>query len=250
MAIKKRHGLFALEQTYGSLTDAEPIGWRAISFEHAFSNQAREANHLDPQVSPSVQVEITQPGIYRITYEQIIATNPFFAGTHLEDLALTRAGKPIPIRIGSDIAKSSKTFGPGWYVDFFADIEFSLYSDISVYQLIVNQKLAKRITPIANTSPFVPQLIAEHSAVVQRNQNNEYSFASQLPDPWYDTQLIALEKAESFDFQFEVSHLIANKSARLRVSGYGVTDFPQDQDHHLRFYINQKIFGRMVGRWS
>ena len=129
---KKRHGSFAIKQTYGSLTQVETIGWNAISSEHALASQARGAAYLGLQTTPSVEVKIRQSGFHRITYEQIIATNPHFAGTYLDDLALTHRGQPVPIRIASNGAVGSRTFGPGWYVDFLGETEFNLYSDVTV----------------------------------------------------------------------------------------------------------------------
>lgn len=245
---KNRHGSFDLGTSYGHKTHLEQVPWPVIAREHERANIARKAVSSNMPPEAKLQVIIRQKGMYRLTYEDIVSKNPQFDGIPLGDLAMTRKNMPVPIRVStSDKSASEGVFGPGWVLDFFGEPEFSLYTDTTLYHLVANQRMATRITSSAPSSAFVPFVNETYTARFERRQDENYSFASPLTDPWFDSQLLALEEPASFEYSFDIANHTPGTLGQLHIEGYGVTDFPADTDHHLRLYLNQVYLGEWYG---
>ncbi len=71
--------------------------------------------------------------------------------------------------------------------------------------------------------------------------NNQKSYATSAPgnDPWYDTDMLVYTTSKSWNFPFQVNGLAdPTAPANLKLVVWGVTDWPQNPDHHLVVSVN------------
>ena len=240
-----RHGSFEMNRSYGAKPQMEAINWSNIAYEHQLADT--QNRNFGQTGAPKATIWVSQPGLQRVSFESLQAAGVDFSGMAAEDLALTSKGRPVPIRVASGNAKGQFFFGPGWYVEFIGENEFSLYSDRTAYHLTGNARLAARIAEAPAFKPFTPRPVDHYRAGYERFENREYGFNSPFQDPWFDTQFLALEEPKAFEFEFQLNHLKAGFGAQLNLKAYGVTNFPIENDHHLQFYLNGFWLGEWVG---
>ncbi len=179
--VTRLHGPFAAGEAHGQRVNKEAIDWAAIQLENEtlaaerasvaraalapVNNATQSANLVQRVVTwtgnlinvalgrpvasvqtaaaayPAVDLRVNQDGIYRVTYEQLLAaTGANFAGANAADLALSTANGSVPIYVaGGD------SFGPGSYFEFYGQGLDTLYTDTNVYKLEVNAASAQRI---------------------------------------------------------------------------------------------------------
>jgi len=244
---RNRSEEFYFEKTYGSRPEAELIPWEAIGSEHRRAENS-EGSYNRNWDADRVQLLVKTEGIQRVTYEDLVSAGVEWNGVDARSLAITKNGTPIAIRVSSSKASAgfgNNAFGPGWSIDFLGTVDFSLYSDCTPYLLSLDQTKALRMSSISQDQRFSSLQTTHYFATVTNQENKEYSFASPLQDPWYQAQLLAVGQPTSYTQNFTVEETLKSIPANLEIVGYGLTDFPAELDHHLRFFIN----GTFVGEW-
>jgi hypothetical protein len=241
-AISRFHGPFAVNKPYGSKDFAfDAIDWRAIrsehearKLEHRGRRIAKQALTTTPNDFGTVHLLVEEDGVYRVTYEQLIAAGLDLAGAPRSFIALTNLGEPVPIHI-----ESRGIFGPGSYFEFIGESIKTLYTQTNVYTVQVDRQLAQRIEVVRNSvrpwDPVAPYYL--ETTTMEREL--AYSPLAANGDPWYDTFILAFTSPASASFDFELDdHLVGAAPVEMFVSLWGFTGWPQSPDHHVVVDVN------------
>ncbi|HEX4955148.1 MAG TPA: C25 family cysteine peptidase [Thermoanaerobaculia bacterium] len=237
------HGPFELGRRAGSALAGSTLAtldWPAIRAELAERTLATRG--AGAGVSRAVDLRIDREGVYRIRYEDLLAAGFDFGGTVAANLALTERGVPVPIRVvtpGGESAKAAPqpTFGPGSYVELYAQGLDTLYTRTNVYRLEANPTAALR----TGRDPRAPGAVSEpfYFDTVRIERDREYSFGTPNGDPWYDTRMLVFTSPGSWSFDLPVDgYLPGAAPVTLAVDLWGSTDWPASPDHHVRLLVN------------
>lgn len=248
---RQSHGPFEREKAYGGSQPISTIDWAAIRQQHEYQrnlrrNEARGVLRNTNQLSArKLYVKTQETGVYRLTYEALLEAGFDMKNLDLRALALTLDGQPVPIYIGSEKGQAFETaFGPGSYIAFLADAHESLYSKTNVYLLEVNPAAAQRMAVIRSGANQDTKVVTEHRKTQKEEPENLYSFSSPNGDPWFAERLLAWNQPLVHEVTLWVDNLAnGNTPSELFIDMWGVTDWPSDQDHHVKVYFN----GVMVG---
>ena len=233
-----RHGPFFLGEAYGSREEDSKVDWSAIGKERNQADAARQAALRPglaalPDNPTALTLKVTQSGLYRVTYEQLKAAGLELRGVALTKVALTNQGKAIPIYV-----KGARAFGSGAYIEFYGEALDTLYTNANIYTLQITQSAAPRI-PVRNQVPnrrIQPPASYIHTLTV----NNQKAFANYAPgkDPWYDKEMLVFTAPKTWDYTFQVEGLVASSAATVELSVWGITNWPQGNDHHMQVSVN------------
>ena len=187
-----------------------------------------------PTVPPApalkiADLQVNQTGIYRLTYEDLLASGLDLAGQPAADLAITSNGQPVQIAVsGPD------SFGPGSTIEFFGKALNTLYTDTNVYTLWVDQSAALRV----NVDPLAPddslQAVPFYMETALVDINQTYTTIATSGDPWYNTRVLTYKTSRSWNFPITVDHsLPAAAPASLWLDVWGGTSYTGSPDHHV-----------------
>jgi fimbrial isopeptide formation D2 family protein len=228
----RRHGPFGLGEAYGAQVEADRIDWSAI--------RAEDAVALQPDLSAAIgnltgiNMKVRQSGLYRVTYETLKTAGLDLTGVLPTRIQLTNRGQAVPIYV-----KSGLQFGPGAYIEFHGQALDTLYTDTNIYMLQVSQTISSLI-PLVNVPPArAVTPLGTYAETLNLERQRAYANYAPGADPWYDTSMLAYKTSKSWDFPFQVDGLANSSStAALELVVWGVTDWPQNPDHHLIVSLN------------
>ena len=177
---------------------------------------------------------VSQTGIQRLSYADLLAAGLTLSGQPAADLAVRMNGNPVPI-----LVSGASTFGPGSTIEFYGQALDTLYTNTNVYTLWVDHASALRVnedTTPANSSATPASYYMETALV---NHNNAYDELSTTGDPWYDTRMVAYTSSLNWNYPLSVDHYQAGAAtASLQVNVYGGTDYLGEPDHHMVTSLN------------
>ena len=177
---------------------------------------------------------VNQTGIYRLTYEDLLAGGLDLLGQPAADIALTMQGAVVPITVSG-----TETFGPGSMIEFYGQAVDSLYTTTNVYTLWVDRAKAMRIQEDASVADPASQAVAYYMETALVNQDKKYDPLSTTGDPWYNTRMVVYTAAKSWNYAVSVDHYMAGAaSTSLWVDVYGGSDFAGSPDHHVVVKFN------------
>lgn len=234
----QRHGPFAVGRKHGfdAVAAAKPINWAAIHAENEQTERQTQSlmRTISAAKSPDALLWVTQPGVQRITFNELQAAGANFSGVAIADLALTDDGKKQP-RYVID-ANNNGRFDSGDTLEFLGEVTPTLYSARNAYRLSVDRNgVSEANSKSLDPKDAVPGVF-DHTLKVE--QQRAYSFAAPGNDPWYDQWLFAYTSPVSLERTFDLPGY-AGGEARLTLRHWGVTDWPGDApDHHLIVKIN------------
>jgi uncharacterized repeat protein (TIGR01451 family) len=250
------HGPFEVGQAYGERLESDPIDHAAIAREvnqKAAARQAelrkemkllavalRESTPALPQGSQltnTVNILVDQTGIQRVTYEALRDAGLDLNGVPAVKVAVMNRGQVVPIHV-----EARGKFGPGSYLEFYGEALDTLYTDTNVYTVqVINNSLGNdgRVSqanqPVNNRAQSVPSYL--DTLVV----NEQRTFVNYAPgnDNWYHTSMMVYTTPKSWNFPFTITGLADGTAATsLELVVWGVTDWPESPDHHLRVSVN------------
>lgn len=253
-------GPFALDQHYGA-RDVQPrrIDWASIRAKRATGTKSalaatstrsatafaasdpvtvtRSSRRRGRRQVGSVDLHVDRDGIQRVTYEQLRDAGLDLAGVPARQLRLSNRGKSVPLYVPGG---SRTRFGPGRYLEFVGEALDTLYTGTNVYRVGTRGPRRSRVrTDRTPASPFAAA--ADHYLeTVEVDRERDYAFGAPNGDPWYDTRMLAFEnKPKEFSFDVLIDAIAAGgDSATLRVDTWGMTSWPQADDHHLEVFFN------------
>jgi len=234
----QRHGPFAVGRKHGfdAVTAAQPIKWAAIHAENEQTQRQTQSlmRTFSAAGTPDALLWVTQPGVQRITFNELQAAGANFSGVAIADLALTDAGKKQP-RYVID-ANNNGQFDSGDTLEFLGEVTQTLYSARNAYRLSVGRNGVSEANSLSLDPKNAASGVFSHEVKVE--QQRAYSFAAPGNDPWYDQWLFAYTSPVSLERTFDLPGY-AGGEARLTLRHWGVTDWPGDApDHHLIVKVN------------
>lgn len=186
-------------------------------------------------VSLPHNILVSQSGMYRVTYEELLAAGVDLTGKKASDIALTQRGEPVPV-----LVQSGRTFGPGAYIEFYGQSLDSLYTHTNVYQIQINKKLAQRISSVNATSAS-EMPTTYYMENLRHAPNLSYNVASPTPDPWYFALMYTFTTPKSWDYTFELDQYLPGVApVSLTLDVYGGNSYYQNPDHHIQVLVNSQ----------
>jgi len=189
----------------------------------------------------------TQQGMHRITYEQLFNDHgvDLFDARHGR-FALTHAGQPVPIRtIGRDNRKAR--FGPGGYIEFYADSVDSLYTESRTFTLHSDRTkrvdfIKQRLDRFRSSDGFASEY--QQSRLIEEDTLYDFLSPSES-DPWHFGQVFSNSPGDLDTTEVAIDlDEVADGFADIEVEVYGIstvtTEFP---DHHYYARVNGEIVG-------
>lgn len=178
---------------------------------------------------------VSQSGLYRISYEDLLASGIELYGQPAADIAVTFKGVPLAISVFS-----AELFGPGSYLEFYGQAAESLYTDTNVYTLWVDRAAALRIAedttlpaPDAAAVPFYME-----TNLVDRNIG--YDSLSTTGDPWFNARMVVFTTPKTWSYPISIDHYVTDAAPVTLVVGlYGGTDYISSPDHHVVVSLNE-----------
>lgn len=193
---------------------------------------------------------VSESGMQRVTYQELLDSGANLRGLRTRKMNITVDGDSVPMRIVGQQSGSQRFFGPGAYIEFYAESADSLYSEEKAYTLHFMSNRELRDTPpksIRNdkTKTDVTANASNtylHTTVVE--QDNYYDFAApSRTDPWHFGQNYSIFPTPSYDFQLE-DVVSGTGVATLEAQMYGLLDFQiEGNDHHYEVLVNGLILG-------
>ena len=241
----KRQGPFSIGELHGRVVAPQKIEWAPLQAEMQAALEPRGPRAALQVAPPSgVRLLVDRDGLYRVSHEALAAAGFDFTGTPIDQLAVTLRGKPVPVRMSGSSAKGRSDWGAGRFLEFFGSAAPSLETDSNVYLLSVDRAKALRMSEDSTTPQGAPA--ASYVERVRLARNRDYSFASPIADPWFDTRMLTFRSPNRFDFDLAADHSLSSTGAALAVRMWGVTDWPAAPDHHVRVSINGTAVGEQI----
>lgn len=192
-----------------------------------------------------VNLLTSETGMQRVTYEYLRDAGADLAGIKHRTFGLTRndsAKTPVEIYIKGQDKQFGKTntFGPGAYIDFYAQQNDSLYTDQIAYTLTIGDRAKvlrmNKVKPRFNKRAAISS-VYQHTQIVE--ENNVYdSLAPSFKDPWHYGFTISARATSPYNFTLDN---VANGSntASVEVEMFGLLDYAfEGNDHHYEVLIN------------
>ncbi|MDX1745194.1 MAG: GEVED domain-containing protein, partial [Halobacteriales archaeon] len=195
------------------------------------------------ETGPLTHVAVTEPGIQRVTYEDLRDGGLDLTGVVGREIAVTWRGEPVPRWIDG-----SGRFGPGSAIEFLGQPprgDDALYIDSALYQISVDPTLVREATTIGKGKVRWPSEGYWRESVVDRPR--KYHSQSPTGDPWIERWVVATSGSPttvSLDLPVEGSILEA--SPRLMLSLGTITDLQPLtggdgallDEHHVEVSVN------------
>ena len=239
---ERRHGPYQLGNFYGQPVTAQSVDWQTVQIEQLESTfhdrevRAVSAQAAAPGNSAVYEFHVDTTGLYRVTYEDLLAAGLNLKGVPVSQIALTNRAIGVPIRV--EAGTTPGVFGPGGFIEFLGESIDTLYTTVNVYRLEIDPTKAVRVRTV-DLLPPAGDAPTSYPAKTLIEENREYSFASPNGDPWFDTPLLAFTSPLTHSLTIPVDHLVGNGPATLYVNLWGVTDWETvAPDHHVVIALN------------
>jgi Peptidase family C25 len=241
---KNRKGPFTIEAgPAGRSPQTDPIDWVSVNAAHQAEEQWRgrsemrlasaAATKAAPDKDVALDLSVSQDGLYRVTYEDLLAAGFNLGKAKAGDLALRSGGASVPMRV----VAAKEHFGAGSYLEFHGRALDTLYTSTNIYRLTLDKKTGARADLDARVADAATPAATSYQATVRVEREREYGFSAPNGDPWYDTLFQGFPGGTSADFALTADQVVAG-SAQLRVDLWGMTDWPAAPDHHVKLRWN------------
>lgn len=183
-----------------------------------------------------------QAGMHRIGYAELLAAGADLGGLKHNKFGLFSQGQWVPIRTKGQnkSAGAPNRFGPGGYIEFYAEATDNLYTNQRAYTLTyldsnrirMRSERAKPDNNVASVAEYT------HTQKVEEERYYDY-LAPSTNDPWHYGRLLARNGSDpSTEVDVELDNLVGNTAA-MDVNVYGILDIPSDvNDHHIVASMN------------
>ncbi len=194
-------------------------------------NVVAQVSALTPQ--SLLDMKVTQKGVYRVNYSDILSLGIDLAGIDINQLALMSNGRKIPLRIVTD---NQTTIGTNSYIEFVGVGQEHIYQQGTIYSLIFGNKLAvSEQLQVVNTGTPVESSFL-HTEIY--DDNVEYSFGSPIDDPWYAKRILAIGTLKTANLDFNIINGVSEGTTTIELNVWGGTDYEQYNDHHVIYELD------------
>ena len=180
----------------------------------------------------------TEPGLNRVTYEQLAEQGVDLDGVSVETLGLMHDGEAFPRFV--DDQDSNGVFGPGDFIDFIAEDVYNRYTNEAVYTLHIDSSTVEPITNISsNISDNNPEPVNKGQVTFSMEEKNAYSITTpNLDDPFYMDFLQATSSPVRKAYNIDLPNLASDSddlTISVRISGSSNTEETIDHSVVVRF---------------
>ena len=195
---------------------------------------------------PLVNLLTAEAGMQRISYQALADAGADLAGQRHNRFALTVGGEPVAVRTkGQDkqFGKPGK-FGPGGYIEFYAEAANSQYTEQVAYTLHLDKGLRRSIGKQKLKFKQNQGSVSEYQHTALIEQNLYYDFmAPSKTDPWHYGQVFGAGAMQGPSYSFELDE-VSDGSADFSVEVFGIIDLPgESNDHHVEIVVNGTAIG-------
>jgi len=191
-------------------------------------------------------------GMHRITYEALLEQGADLSGVKTRRIGLSVNGGPVAVLAkGQDIEFGRRSeFGPGGYIEFYAEASDSQYSDEQIFTVhsLSNQEIRngqrKLIRTSRNPVDLNAAISSEYIHTSVEHSDNTYSFTSPIAnDPWHFGFTVSVRPTPIYTFNLE-NIVGGSDNAKLDVEMMGFVDLPiEGNDHHYEVLVNGNLIG-------
>jgi hypothetical protein len=194
----------------------------------------------------------SEKGMHRISYQQLDQAGADLSGLKARRIGLSLNGEPVAVLAkGQDRANGSTgVFGPGAYIEFYAELADSLYTQKQVFTVhyLSNAEIreGKRvlIRPERARVNLTQSLAQTYDYTATIHENNTYSFVSpSSTDPWHFGTTFSFRPTPTYTFT--LSDVVGGSAtAKVDAEIYGFVDFDiEGNDHHFDAEVNGIAIG-------
>ncbi|MCC6133349.1 MAG: hypothetical protein IT186_25745 [Acidobacteria bacterium] len=247
---RKKHGPFEFGKPYGKKVSPAKTDWAGIGAGRDRNQRAQDALARAEIASGKRPLKayllVRSDGLYRVTYEALLAAGFDFGNVQADQLALLNKGVAVPIEVTplsnpGSVGGADKKFGPGSAIHFYGRAEKSLYTYDNVYTLLVDKNSAARIVNDQTPPSLTGVIPASYLETVTVERARNYDELTPMSDPWYDTRMFTYTNTVSADFPITLDAIASSSGATLSATYYGVTSWPASPDHHMELRLNGQL---------
>lgn len=192
--------------------------------------------------STVLKVVVKERGLYALTYTDLQAAGlPVDTlDPHTLQISYGASFQPVPIIVEGE---GDGSFDVGDRVLFYAEPEFSRYTDEDVYFLSDNQPTPPRMTSRSGNPQGLPAGVAWRTAHAEANNLYEPLYPGYNGDHWYWSELRQPDKTAATYSLVLASPWNGGPNATLTVWLRGTTNPSQNPDHKVRVQVNGSTVG-------
>jgi subtilisin-like proprotein convertase family protein len=237
---RRPHGPFKVGEVAGVEPVGSKINWTRVRAESglpALTGFGVQAAGISPVLrkGPSGAregiLQVRQEGIQRVSYEDLLAGGIDLVGIPAVRIALVDNGVGVP----RHVVTAGATFGPGSFIEFYANPQLTLASPFDAFELRVDPDKA---VPVASLPPGAGGIGVTTVEDVYR-PDHAYSYSAANGDPFYDQGLLAWGGPASTTRTFDLPNL-TDGPVELDLKTWGYGDWPgtEPPDHHVVALLN------------
>jgi hypothetical protein len=215
------HPPVTVGESRGSETVSDPVDWTAIR-----AANAQAAPRRTP--TDALQIGVSADGLYRISYEAMLAAGFDPREIPAAALALFDEGRPVARHIGCAV------FGPGCVLEFRGVARRSLYGPENVYTLRRSAAGAIDASGVGAASVGSERVVPTR---IEAYPNRGYSLSAPGEDPWYDERLVVTSAPREAERRFALPGY-AGGDVALTVRVWGGNDYDGVVDHQVEVWLN------------
>jgi len=208
-----------------------------INYRKTINNQQVTQN--DNPLQPAVRMEMPTAGIYRVTYADLVAIGVPVQFIPPSQLQLINQGQAVAMSVSS---QHPSQLQPGDYLEFYAQAVDNTFTQTNVYWLYWHQ--GKRMVPIngvvSGTAIMPVPAFHEQLHVEQNNQAWLRTPNAPEQDYWFWERL---NSSDIKHYNFNISSLLTQSLATIRVQFQGRSTAPPHPNHHTQVKLNGTVIG-------
>lgn len=265
------YGPFDIGESYGEQAVPKKINWLE---ERAANDAARRAagytkinnrwvENTDRRAKRSSRLEqrfddvvlsIKKDGVYRVSYEALLAKGLDLKGMPINRLSLTRNSQAVPRIVTTK--GGAKRFGEGGEIIFYAqgpDQKSIRYVDDARYLISLDpSKVLKANRLEADVKADVGATQTSHKSVITFGEKNTHLFFLTGEEPWFDTSVRAFGQTANHEITIAVPESAdLSQPASLALSLVGGIEFALldadgdgelEPNHHYKIFLNRDRF--------
>lgn len=196
------------------------------------------ARAADPRLTAFAKVAVSADGLYRVTYEDLLAAGYNLLGVRAADIAVVHKGEPVAIDM-----QGGPSFGAGSAFTFHGRTAPTLYSETTYYHIALDRDFAVRIPTDKKAAPTSARPPAHYMATAAVERQRQYAVSSPNGDPWIDSSMLTYRTPQLWRYAVDLDQIArVGTAGTLTVDTWGVTDWPGEApDHHLHLDFNGSV---------
>jgi len=210
--------------------------------------------------SGSLHIELTNAGVYALSFAEVTSKQPGLAGCAIEQLNLESQGKPVPLRV---VDNGNGRFDEGDRIEWIGErlhgptSWFDSFSINNAYLLSASAGTHARLTDRASSGTRAASLqrtlhFEQENLMIRLDQNQQKP--GEEPDVWHWAKLTHADP-QPFTTEFDLADLAARGAdASLRINVRGISTIyvmvqdksAKPRDHSLEVRVNGRLLKQLT----